>query len=64
MTKHRLAFDICRCYGEREERICHVRDNCARYIDRNHVGERTPFARLLCDRGEDNYIPVDESLKK
>ena len=56
----RLLNDVSRCLGSLEEpasyRICERRQSCARYVQRNASGERTPITNMIC-RGEvDLYI--------
>jgi hypothetical protein len=51
----RLLNDDSRCLGSTEEsgiyRICDRRQTCARYVQRNTGGERTPITNMIC-RGE------------
>lgn len=40
-----LKNDICRCMGQMVTYICPRRDDCARYVFRNH-GPTTPWVRV------------------
>jgi hypothetical protein len=59
-----LPNDVCRCEGWRETQgqkvvcYCPRRRECARYVERNAGGERTPHGQYLCDDA-DMFIPVD-----
>ena len=45
----RLSFDTARCLGTGPDSPRSVRDNCARYVQRDaHTGPRTPYVRWLC----------------
>lgn len=56
-----LPNDVVRCHGEyvakyeTEPRICMLRETCARFVQRNTGGERTPSS-LICQYGVDAYI--------
>jgi hypothetical protein len=63
----RLPNDVSRCMGELagDERgrtkdvkdiFCPRRDTCARYVQRNTGGERTPYTSMICHDGLDAYI--------
>lgn len=65
-TVHRLPYDYSRCggtaskpLGDGQELVveCDQRDNCRRFLDRDHTGPRTPtlFDIVLNDDGECDY---------
>ena len=56
-----LPNDVTRCRGVWKHGLCSKREDCARYIERDTGGDRTPFALCMCP-GLDGYwqffIPV------
>ena len=56
----RLLNDDSRCLGSTEEsgiyRICDRRQTCARYVQRNTGGERTPITNMICRDEVDLFI--------
>lgn len=63
-----ILNDMARCDGEkvvgrfvdeRTQAICEKRETCARYVERNTGGPRTPHHHYLCDEG-DMYIPAEK----
>jgi|LakMenEpi03Aug12_release.lakeMendotaPanAssembly.Ray.scaffolds.fasta_scaffold111648_7 hypothetical protein len=61
----RLLNDQSRCLGSLEEsgiyRICDRRQTCARYVQRNAGGERTPITNMICRDGIDLYIQEENN---
>ena len=57
-----LLHDVCRCLGEQTAiHTCTRRESCARYVERNNGGPRTPYSMFLCPGQDDyfqNYIPI------
>jgi hypothetical protein len=51
-----LAYDITRCAGGKHS-PCPERETCARYIERENLGMRTPVMLQVCDKTE-NKIEV------
>lgn len=63
-----LLNDVCRCEGDMHlpttgRWLCEKRESCARYVERNTGGERTPHGQYLCDDG-DMFIPVENQHEK
>ena len=58
-----LLNDVCRCLGEQPGiHTCARRATCARYVERDTRGTRTPFSTCLCPGLDDYYqffIPVE-----
>ncbi len=56
----RLLNDVSRCLGSLQEsgiyRICDRRQTCARYVQRNAGGERTPITNMICWGEVDLFI--------
>lgn len=53
----RLANDICRCMDS----ACPLADQCARYQQRDHTGERTPVCDTMrCEWEECTYFIQQE----
>jgi hypothetical protein len=58
----RLPNDVGRCLGlsvvgsKIGTIVCDRRKTCARYLQRNTGGERTPYTTMMCHDGVDAYI--------
>jgi hypothetical protein len=58
----RLPNDVSRCLGlsvvggKTGTIVCQIRHTCARYLQRNTGGERTPYTTMMCHDGVDAYI--------
>ena len=56
-----LPNDTSRCRGVWKHGLCSRREECARYIERNTGGERTPQSVCMCpglDEYWQHFIPV------
>ena len=59
-----LLNDVARCQGDTHlpttgRWICDRRETCARYVERNTGGERTPNFAYLCLNDESSYISTE-----
>jgi len=52
----KLANDICRCMDS----ACPLAEQCARYQQRDHTGERTPVCATLRDDDEECVYFIKE----
>ena len=58
----RLPNDYSRCLGlsvvggKTGTIVCQIRHTCARYLQRDTGGERTPYTTMICHDGVDAYI--------
>jgi len=59
MQLNKLPADVSRCHGLQ----CSTREQCQRYLDREHYQCNTPFVSHLCDgEGLAYYIPVEKQV--
>ena len=51
-----LPYDVCRCMGQAKEGgPCEKRDECARYLEMETGGHRTPYTASMCAWSDGEY---------